>query len=91
MPKITLGITDGKKFGVGISGLKNPIGDLRFRLIYVPSRSYKSAFSFFHYSLLMYRFMQCICCGSILSVVQILFPFALKPLSYITTHQNKRQ
>ena len=60
MPEITLGITGLHEFWVGISGLKNPIGDLRFRRIYVPSGSYKAAFIFSYYSLLMYRFMQCI-------------------------------
>ena len=51
---------DCTKLWVGITGLKNLIGDLRFRLIYVPSRLYKSAFIFFHYLVQMCWYMQCV-------------------------------
>ena len=37
--------------------MKSLIGDLRFRLIYVPSRLYKAAFISFHYSVQMYHFL----------------------------------
>ena len=58
--------------------LQNTTLRLQYRSCYICMRQ--------HLSLLLHI---CICCGSILSLVQFLFVFVLYSLSYITVYKNK--